>query len=230
MDLNFSFLAHTFVLALRGIPVSLGITFVSLMLALIPAYFMALARLYHVKVISQVCSLLVSFIRGTPIVVQILLIYSLMPSLINMIVLKCGIPFNVFELNPAVYAIIVFTLHACVMMSEVIRGAITTVDRSQLDAARALGMRTLMAFRLVIMPQAVVAAIPNLGTLTLTLFKETSLLFLMTVKDITAIAKIEASYGYNYIEAYADIFVIYLIVGSAIQLVFYIVEKIVTRK
>lgn len=230
MGLNISFLAHTFVLALKGIPVSLGITFLSLIIAIIPAYFMALARLYHVKVISQIISLFVSFIRGTPIVVQILLIYSLLPSLINGIAVSAGSSFNVFDMSPVVYAVVVFSLHACVMLSEVLRGAITTVDRSQLDAAYALGMNPLQAFRLVIMPQAIVAAIPNLGTLTLTLFKETSLCFLMTVKDITAIAKIEASYGYNYIEAYADIFIIYLIVCSVIQTVFYIAEKIMKRK
>jgi L-cystine transport system permease protein len=228
MGLNLSFLAHTFVLALKGIPVSLGITILSLFIAVIPAYFMALARIYHVNIISRIITVFVSFIRGTPIVVQILLIYSLLPSLINGIAVSTGSSFDVFSMSPVVYAVVVFSLHACVMMSEVIRGAITTVDRSQLDAAYALGMKPLQAFRLVIMPQAIVEAIPNLGTLTLTIFKETSLCFLMTVKDITAIAKIEASFGYNYIEAYTDIFVIYLIVCSAIQAVFYVVEKVQT--
>lgn len=227
MELNLPFLQHTFILALRGIPTACLITIFSLLLAAIPAYFLALARLYKVKVVSPLAEVYISFIRGTPMVVQVLIIYSLLPSLINAIAKKCGSSFNVFNMSPVVYAVTVFTLHTIATLSEVIRSSITTVDRGQLDAAFALGMKPLQAFRLVILPQAAVEAVPNLGTLTVNLFKETSLSFLMTVKDITAIAKIEAAYGYNYIEAYIDIFVIYLIVCSVIQQVFYILEKVI---
>ena len=230
MELNLSFLKHTFILALQGIPTACLITFLSLLIAAIPAYFMALARLYRIKIVSPLSSLYVSFIRGTPMVVQILIIYSLLPSLINFIAKKCGISFNVFEMNPVVYAVTVFSLHTIASLSEVIRSSITTVDNGQLDASFALGMKPLQAYRLIILPQAAVEAIPNLGTLTVNLFKETSLCFLMTVKDITAIAKIEASYGYNYIESYLDIFFIYLIVCSAIQFIFYIIEKAIKSK
>ena len=225
MELNLPFLEKTFILALRGIPVSLEITVLSILLAALPAYLMALARLYHVKIASQIIKVFISLIRGTPMIVQILFIYSLLPSLINAVAVRCSSSFNVFDIHPVVYAVVVFTLHTAVMLSEVIRASITTVDRGQLDAAYALGMQRQQAFRLIILPQAAVEAVPNIGTLTVNLFKETSLSFLMTVKDITAIAKIEASYGYNYIEAYVDIFIIYLIMCSLIQLVFYIVEK-----
>ncbi|HAH62044.1 MAG TPA: amino acid ABC transporter permease [Treponema sp.] len=228
--MNLPFLAKTFILALRGIPVSLEITALSLLLAVIPAYYMALARLYRVKILSRIIGVFISLVRGTPMVVQILFIYSLLPSLINAVAVRTGSSFNVFNAHPVIYAVIVFSLHASVMLSEVIRASITTVDRGQLDAAYALGMNRSQAFRLIIMPQAVVEAVPNLGTLTVNLFKETSLSFLMTVQDITAIAKIEASYGYNYIEAYIDIFIIYLIMCSLIQLVFYTAEKVVSKK
>src|SRR5574344_510348 len=227
MELNLPFLQHTFILALRGIPTACLITIFSLLLAAIPAYFLALARLYKVKVVSPLAEVYISFIRGTPMVVQVLIIYSLLPSLINAIAKWCGSSFNVFNMSPEVYAVTVFSLHTMATLSEVIRSSITTVDKGQFDASRALGMKTLQTFRLVILPQAAVEAIPNLGTLTLNLFKETSLFFIMRGKDITAIAKIQAAYGYNYIEAYIDIFVIYLLVCSAIQALFYIIERIV---
>jgi L-cystine transport system permease protein len=229
MELNLPFLRQTFFLALHGIPVSLFITVAALVCALLPAYFMALARIYHIKVLAPCISVVVSCIRATPFVVQILIIYSLLPSLINNFIHFAGWNYNIFDLNPVFYAVVVFSIHTSVMLSEIIRGSVLTVDRGQLDAAYALGMSPMKAFRLVIMPQAAVQAIPNLGTLTVNLFKETSLSFLMTVKDITAIAKIEASYGYNYIEAYIDIFVIYLIVCSAIQLLFYGAEHILKK-
>jgi L-cystine transport system permease protein len=230
MELNLTFLAKTFVLALHGIPVSLEITVLSLLFAVIPAYYMALVRLYHVKILSQIITVFISFIRGTPMVVQILFIYSLLPSLINAVAVRTESSFNIFNAHPIIYAVIVFSLHTSVMLSEVIRASIMTVDSGQLDASYALGMKRSQAFLFIIIPQAVIEAIPNFGTLTVNLFKETSLSFLMTVQDITAIAKIEASYGYNYIEAYIDIFIIYLIMCSLIQSVFYIAEKIITRK
>jgi amine acid ABC transporter, permease protein, 3-TM region, His/Glu/Gln/Arg/opine family len=230
MELNLPFLEKTFFLALRGVPVSLEITVLSLLFAVIPAYYMALARLYRVRIVSPVISVFISLVRGTPMVVQILIVYSLLPSLINGIAAAAGSSFNVFNAHPVLYAVIVFTIHSSVVLSEVLRASITTVDRGQLDAAYALGMTRSQAFRLVIMPQALREAVPNLGTLTVDLFKETSLSFLMTVQDITAIAKIEASYGYNYIEAYIDIFIIYLAVCSLVQLVFYAAEKIMSKK
>ena len=70
-----------------------------------------------------------------------------------------------------------------------------------------------------------VSALPNLCNLVINLIKNSSLAFLMTVKDITAVAKIEASYGFNYIEAYLDIFVIYILICSVIQFLFRFIEK-----
>jgi L-cystine transport system permease protein len=229
MELNLPFLMHTFILALKGIPTALEITASALLLSAIPAFFMALARIYRVRVWSVLVKIYVSFIRGTPMVVQILIIYSLLPSLINFAVLKAGGTYNVFDTNPMVYAVVVFTLHTAAGFSELLRSSILTVDRGQMDAAAALGMKKLQSFRYVILPQAAASAVPNLCSLTVDVFKETSLAFLMTVKDITAIAKIEASFGYNYIEAYLDIFVIYVIVCSVIQLLFYSAEKAVCR-
>jgi L-cystine transport system permease protein len=76
----------------------------------------------------------------------------------------------------------------------------------------------------IIMPQALVNALPNLCNLTVNLIKASSLAFIMTAKDITAIARIEASFGYNYIEAYIVIFVMYIILCSLTQLLFNMAE------
>jgi L-cystine transport system permease protein len=70
-----------------------------------------------------------------------------------------------------------------------------------------------------------VVALPNICNLTINLIKGTSLAFLMTVKDVTAIAKIQASFGYNYIESYLDIFVVYIIICAAAQYLFTLAEK-----
>ncbi len=225
MQLDFSYLIRTFWLCVKAVPVTLEITIVSLLLAIIPALFIALARIYHVKVIEQLCRIFVSFIRGTPIVLQILIVYSIMPSLLNSFVKSAGWSFNVFEMNPVIYAFVVFGINSSASLSEVFRSAISSVNRGQLEAALSIGETHFQAFRRVVLPQAAVSALPNLCSTTVILIKNTSLAFMMTVREITGVAKIEAAYGYNYIESYIDIFIIYIAVCLLVELIFRKIER-----
>ena len=155
MQLDFSYLIRTFWLCVKAIPVTLEITIVSLLLAIIPALFIALARIHKIRVLDQLCRIFVSFIRGTPIVLQILIVYSIMPSLLNNMVNSAGWSINVFEINPVIYAFVVFGINSSATLSEVFRSAISSVDRGQLEAALSLGETYFQAFRRVIFPQAV---------------------------------------------------------------------------
>ena len=225
MQLDFSYLIRTFWLCVKAVPLTLEITIVSLLLAIIPALFIALARIYHVKVIEQLCSIFVSFIRGTTIVLQILIVYSIMPSLLNSFVKSAGWSINVFEINPVIYAFVVFGINSSASLSEVFRSAISSVNRGQLEAALSIGETHFQAFRRVVLPQAAVSALPNLCSTTVILIKNTSLAFMMTVREITGIAKIEAAYGYNYVESYIDIFIIYIAVCLLVELIFRKIER-----
>lgn len=225
MQLDFSYLVKTFVLCVKAIPVTLEITIVSLLLAVIPALLIALCRIHHVKVLDQLGRVFVSFIRGTPIVLQILIVYSIMPSLLNSLVKTAGWSLNVFEVNPIVYAFVVFGINSAATLSEAFRSAITAVPRGQMEAALCTGLTHFQAFRRVLLPQAAVSALPNLCSITVILIKNTSLAFMMTVREITAVAKIEAAYGYNYIESYIDIFIIYIAVCLLVELIFRKIER-----
>ncbi len=110
-------------------------------------------------------------------------------------------------------------------LSEVFRSALLTINKGQIEAGLTSGLTFSQVYRRIIIPQALTVALPNLCTATVNLIKNTSLAFMMTVKDIMAVAKIEASFGYNYIEAYLDIFVIYIIVCSVVQYLFKVAEK-----
>lgn len=237
MLLDWNYVVKTFWLCVKAIPVTLEITIFSLLLAIIPAYGIAVQRLRCTKkssvlrkIGSKFGAVYVSFMRGTPIVLQILLVYSLLPSLLNAFCKKFIPSVNIFNLNPIVYAIIVFTLNTIATLSEIFRSALQTVDKGQYEAALSAGLNHLQAYRRIIIPQALVSALPNLSDLNVALIKNTSLAFLMTVKDITAVAKIQAAYGFNYIESYLDIFVIYIIVCSAVQILYRIVEMKLREK
>ena len=214
------FLFKTFFLIWKAVPTTLLITVVSLAIGGILGFFIALARVNKVKVLSQIGRAYVSVIRGTPVVLQILVIYSVVPSLLNVILKASGSTMNIFDLNPIIYAFIVFSLNMAGTLSEVFRSALLTVNKGQLEAGLTTGLTLSQTYKRIIIPQALTAAIPNLCNATVGLIKNTSLAFMMTVRDITAVAKIEASYGYNYVEAYLDILVIYVIICSLVQFLF----------
>lgn len=230
MGINTEFFARTFFITLKAIPVTLNITVVSFLLAVLPAFAIAFARIKRIKSIAYPGTVYVSIIRGTPVVLQILVVYSLLPSFLNLIFTKANVSIKVFDVNPIVYAYVVFTLNTIATMSEVFRSALQTVSKGQHEAALSIGLSAFQSYRRIVIPQALVSAVPNLCTLTVTLIKNTSLAFMMTVKDITAVAKIEASFGYNYVEAYLDVFVVYIIVCSVVQLLYRFVEKWLNKR
>lgn len=223
------FLFKTFFLLWKAVPVTLLITAVSLVAGVVLGFLIALSRIHKIKVLSQISSVFVSFIRGTPIILQIMIVYSVVPSFLNALFVNAGSKINIFDLNPIYYAFIVFGLNNAAILSEVFRSALLTVNKGQLEAGYTSGLTYWQTYRRIIIPQALTVAVPNLCNATVGLIKNTSLAFLMTVKDITAVAKIEASYGYNYIEAYLDIFVIYIIICSVVQIMFKQWEKNLAR-
>ncbi|MCR4579293.1 MAG: amino acid ABC transporter permease [Treponema sp.] len=225
MSFDWTYLWETFWLCVRAIPVTLEITLVSLFIAIIPALLIALCRIHKIKILDILCRIFVSFIRGTPIVLQILIVYSIFPSLLNAFVKASGLEINVFEINPIIYAFTVFAINSTATLSEAFRSAIGSVDRGQMEAALSVGESPARAFFRIILPQAALSAIPNICNLTVILIKNTSLAFMMTVREITAVAKIQAAYAYNYVESYIDIFIIYIIIGLVIQFLFRKLEK-----
>lgn len=218
MDLNY--IVNTFLVTLKGIPVTLIIMVVAILLSFIPALLLALGQIYKVRGVRTFSVVYLAFIRATPPILLILFFYSLFPSLLNQIFKSLGSQVDVFKFNPLYYAFIIYSLMTTGSLSEILRSAILTVDKGQLEAAQAIGLTNFQAYRRIVFPQALRSALPNLANLVINLVKGTSLVFVMTVKDITALAKIEASHSYQYSESYLVIFVIYLIICGLIQWIF----------
>lgn len=223
MDLNY--IVNTFLVTLKGIPVTLIIMMVAILLSFIPALLLALGQIYKVRGVQTFSVVYLAFIRATPPILLILFFYSLFPSLLNQIFKSLGSQVDVFKFNPLYYAFIIYSLMTTGSLSEILRSAILTVDKGQLEAAQAIGLTNFQAYRRIVFPQALRSALPNLANLVINLVKGTSLVFVMTVKDITALAKVEASHSYQYSESYLVIFVIYLIICGLIQWIFRGLEK-----
>ena len=220
-----NYIVNTFLVTLKGIPLTLIIMVVAILLSFIPALLLALGQIYKVRGVRTFSVVYLAFIRATPPILLILFFYSLFPSLLNQIFKSLGSQVDVFKFNPLYYAFIIYSLMTTGSLSEILRSAILTVDKGQLEAAQAIGLTNFQAYRRIVFPQALRSALPNLANLVINLVKGTSLVFVMTVKDITALAKIEASHSYQYSESYLVIFVIYLIICGLIQWIFRGLEK-----
>lgn len=216
---------EAFKASLSGIPVTLGITVVSLMISMPLALMMAIKKINSKGPLSFLINTYVSIVRSTPMVLQILLLYSLLPSFLNFFIKQVlKIDFNIFKIPAIYYAYAVFSLNTTAILSEVFRSALLTVDKGQLEAGLSVGLSKFLTYIRIIIPQALVVALPNICNVTVGLLKSSSLAFFMTVQDITAIAKLKAAYAYNYIEAYSIIFILYIILCTLVQLIFKYIE------
>ncbi|WP_255507936.1 amino acid ABC transporter permease [Lysinibacillus sp. BW-2-10] len=228
-SLNISFLIDTFWVALSGVPTALLVTVVAMLIAVPVAFFFALTRINNIPVISQIAKIYVSFVRGTPIIIQIFVLYSFIPIFLNSIFTKYNIDYPIYDIHPLWYAFIIFSFNTTAVLIEVFRSALGTVDRGQLEAAHSVGLTTKQAYIRIIIPQALVSALPNICTATVNLIKATSLGYAISLQEITLRAKVEANLGYNYLEAYIDIFIVYLIVCIAVEQLFKWWEKRLSR-
>ena len=228
MDLDY--IAKTFLETLKGVPTTLVIMIVAMVLSFAPALFLALGQIYKVKGVRTFSLVYLAFIRATPPILLILFFYSLFPSLLNQFLKSIGSDIDIFKLNPIYYAFIIYSLMTTGSLSEILRSAILTVDKGQLEAAQAIGLTTRQAYVRIVFPQALRSALPNLANLVINIVKGTSLVFVMTIKDITAIARVEASYGYQYFESYFVIFLQYILICGLIQWGFSILERRYIRR
>jgi len=232
MDTNFinkQFLFDTFFVALSGVPVALLVTIVSLLIAIPIGFTLALSRINEIPFLNRFAKIYVSFVRGTPIIIQIFILYSSIPLILAGIFKKYNINYSVYDIHPLWYAFIIFSFNTAAVLIEVFRSALSTVDRGQLEAAQSVGLTDAQAYRRIVIPQALVVALPNICTATVNLIKATSLGYAISLQEITLKAKVAANVGYNYVEAYLDIFLVYLILCMTVEYLFKLYEKRLKR-
>lgn len=227
--MNYQFLFETFFVALSGVPIALLVTVVALLIALPLGFLLVLTRINKIPVIHHIAKIYVSFVRGTPIIIQIFIIYSSIPLMLKVIFEKYHITYDIYKINPIWYAFIVFAFSSTAILIEVFRSALSTIEKGQLEAAYSIGLTTFQAYTRIIIPQALVVALPNICTATVNLIKATSLGYAMSLPEITLKAKVAANVGYNYVEAYLDIFIVYLILCSTVEYLFKRYEKYLSK-
>lgn len=208
------------------VPTSFIITLIAMAIGLVLGLLLALIKLNKLPVLDQVRALAVSFIRGTPIYVQLLLTYTGIPLILKAINLNYGTAYNINDISPMLFVILTFAFNEAAYNSETIRAAIESVDVGQIEAAKSLGMTNFQVFKRVTLPEAATVAIAPLGNALMGLLKGTSLAFVAGVIEMTAEAKIIGGSSFRVFESYLAVALVYW----AINLVFENLIRLLERR
>ncbi|MCL2181291.1 MAG: amino acid ABC transporter permease, partial [Treponema sp.] len=171
---------------LNGARVTIGLTIASVTAGLALGFFIALGRISKNLLINKMCALYVFFFRGTPLLMQLFFIYYALPNILPIFTINSRFlaAFTAFSLNCAAYC------------AEIIRAAILSIDKNQTEAARSLGFSYMQTMRHIIIPQSLGRLIPPVGNEFIMMLKDTSLVSMIALVDITrAMRIIEGSTG-----------------------------------
>ncbi len=197
-------LADSFVkLLIPGIRVTIPLTVISFTCGIIIALAVALVQVAKIPVVRHLARFYVWIIRGTPMIVQLFVVYFGLPSI--------GIRLAAFP-----SAVIVFSLSVGAYCSETIRAAIESVPKGQLEACYCVGMTFPQAMLRIVIPQAMRAAFPPLSNSLIGLVKDTSLAYSVAVVEILATAQRIAARTYDYFWLYCEAGLIYLIFSTVL--------------
>jgi len=188
----------------RGAGVTLELTVVGLLLGFVLGLLLALAKIYAPRWLSGIATAYIEIFRGTPLLVQLFLIYYGLPSL--------GI-----TLSQTLSAYLALGLNSAAYQAEYLRGAIQAIGPSQMMAGRSIGLSRWQTIRYIILPQALRLALPSWSNEPISLLKTTAVVFLIAVQDLMAKAKRAATITYNPIGSYLAVAVVYLLMVFALN-------------
>lgn len=221
-DFNQSFIeADRWKLYLKGIGVTLQVTVMALIMGLIIGLAISVIRCLHdqnpalrrnplLKAANVICHIYTTVIRGTPMMVQLLIMY-----------------FVIFasSRNQVMVAVIAFGINSGAYISEIVRGGIMSVDHGQMEAGRSIGLNYLQTMRYIIIPQALKSVLPSLGNELITLLKETSIVTVIGLRDLTKAAMLIQGKTYQAFMPFIGVALIYLILVLGLSFIMGRIER-----
>lgn len=191
-------------IAYSGIAVTLEITIFAVLIGIAVGLFVALGKMSSLKPVKIIFSVYVELLRGTPLIVQVLIVYAGVPMLLQ----KYGINFRWDD--PVIASILVCGVNSSAYVAEIIRGGLQAVDKGQMEAARSLGMNHVQAMRHIIIPQAFRIILPALANEFIALLKETAVLSIIAVVEVTRRSMLWAAATFQAWPAYLGTAFVYL--------------------
>ncbi|MCK1994001.1 amino acid ABC transporter permease [Peribacillus muralis] len=197
----------------KGLQVTLYIFVIAIILGFLIGLVVALLRLAPLKILNWIAKVYVDAIRGTPFIVQLFFIYFGVNSL------------NIISLNSTTAGIITVAINAGAYFAEIIRAGIQSIDKGQTEAARSIGFTGTQAMRYVVLPQAFRRMLPTITNQSIISLKDTSLLSVIGIADLTQQGQIQASATFEAFKIWLVVGVIYFIIIYAITLIANFIER-----
>ncbi len=210
---------------IEKLPTTLLLTLGGALFGLVLALIFAIVKINRVKILYPIQALFVSFLRGTPVLVQLMLTYYGIPLVLKAINMRFGTGFNINAIPASVFAIVAFSFNEAAYASETIRAAILSVSAGEIEAARSLGMTNAQVYRRIIIPNAAVVATPTLINSLIGLTKGTSLAFSAGVVEVFAQAQILGGADYRYFERFISVALVYWAVNIIIEQIGRFIER-----
>lgn len=200
---------------LDALPTSLLIVGVAAVAGGLLAIVLAFVRVYRIPVLNPIVGVYISFMRGTPEIIQLFLVYYGLPLFTRDVL---GVSLD--DAAPLIFVLITFSLNQAAFFCELFRGALEAVDAGQYEAAYASGLTRLQAFSRIVIPQAIRIVLPGLGVNLVYLFQSTSLAATIGVMDLVGKAQIIGSITYHSMEPLFCTLILFVTISIVIEVMF----------
>ena len=197
---------------LPGLTMTIPLTAISFALAMVIAIAVALVQFANIRVLKQIARFYVWVVRGTPLLVQLFVVFY-------------GLPNVGILIDPFPAAVLVFSLNEGAYCSETVRAALESVPPGQMEAGQCVGMSYLQVMRRIILPQALRIAFPSLSNSLIAMVKDTSLAANITVTEMFMVTQRIVARTYEPLALYIEVGVVYLIFCTLLTKVQRLVEK-----
>lgn len=223
--MDISFIGTALQEVIKSVPFTLVLTFVPLIIGFLLAIVVTIIRIKKIKFLEPLANFYVSFFRGTPAIMHIMIIYFGFPVLLGKIFTLLGFADNTNAIPVYTFVICALAFTAGSYFSEIIRSGIASINVGQIEAASSIGMSPALMLKRIILPQAIANSIPNITNLVVGFLHTTSIAFLVSQKEITGAANIVAAQNFKYLEAFIAAAIIYWGITLVIELASKLIEK-----
>lgn len=218
MNFNVDLMINSLPLLIVGAGITVQITAISVGLGLVIGMFVGIARICHVKVLRALATVYIDFLRGTPLLVQIFLIYFALPMVVGQ------------RVDPFIAAITACGINSGAYIAEIFRAGIQAIDEGQMEAGRSLGMTWIQTMRYIIVPQAFKNIVPPLGNEFIALLKDSSLVSVIGFEELTRRGQLIIARTYGSLEIWITVALIYLVMTLTIsRFVSYMEKRLATK-
>lgn len=201
---------------LNGLWITLKISFFAALLTFFIGIIVAFMKLSSIQFLKDISTVYITIVRGTPLLVQIFLFYFIVA--------------NIFELDRFVAGVLSLGIFFGAYMAEILRGAIQSIDKGQLEAAKSLGISNFQAMRYIILPQAFKRALPTLVGEMIALVKDSSLVSVISITDLTKVGKEIVANTFSPFETWIVVALLYLTITSTLSFIGHRIEKRMAAK